>query len=104
AAMPNRGAEPPHDHEEGTLQEATAVTPGRVGAALSGNAGILALSRAVEKCYASGASRHHPSPRPTGLDLPRRLVLQTLPRGRASPARSEAHHLRHHLADARGRH
>src|SRR5579862_5408895 len=47
AAMPNRGAEPPHDHEEGALQEETAVTPGRVGAALSGIAGVLALSRTV---------------------------------------------------------
>ena len=47
AAVPDRGAEPPHDHEEGTLQEATAVTPGRAGAALSGNAGVLALSRTV---------------------------------------------------------
>src|SRR5512135_1181973 len=41
AAVPNRGAEPPHDHEEGTLREETAITPGRVGAALSGNAGVL---------------------------------------------------------------
>ena len=49
AAVPDRGAEPPHDHEEGTLQEETAVTPGRVGAALSGNAGVLALSRTVDK-------------------------------------------------------
>src|SRR3954452_14250550 len=48
AAVPDRGAEPSHDHEEGTLQEATAITPGRVGAALSRNAGFLALSRIVE--------------------------------------------------------
>src|SRR4051794_1571146 len=47
AVVPDRGAEPRHDHEEGTLPEATAVTPGRVGAALSRNAGILALSRTV---------------------------------------------------------
>src|SRR5512135_1853974 len=49
AAVPARGAEPPHDHEEGTLPEATALTPGRAGAVLSGNAGVLALSRTVEK-------------------------------------------------------
>src|SRR3954465_10235440 len=49
ATVPKRGAEPPHDHEEGALEEATAITPGRPGAALSGNDGILALSRTVEK-------------------------------------------------------
>ncbi len=32
AAVPDRGAGPPHDHEEGPLPEATAVTAGRVGA------------------------------------------------------------------------
>src|SRR5262249_9665577 len=49
AAMPGGGAGPPHNHEEGTLSEETPITPGRVGAPLSGNAGVLALSRAVEK-------------------------------------------------------
>src|SRR4051794_29600903 len=29
ATVPKRGAEPPHDHEGGTLEEATAITPGR---------------------------------------------------------------------------
>src|SRR5512135_3277114 len=47
AAVPNRGAAPPHDHEEGAVQEETALTPGRAGAALSRNAGVLALSRTV---------------------------------------------------------
>src|SRR6516162_7047137 len=46
-ALPNRGAEPPHDHEEGALEETTAVAPGRVGAALSRITGVLALSRTV---------------------------------------------------------
>src|SRR5256714_10896211 len=54
AAVPDRGAGPPHDHEEGALEEATAVTPGRLGAALSGNAGVLALSRTVENNQGSG--------------------------------------------------
>jgi hypothetical protein len=49
AGVPDRGEEPPHDHEEGPLEEETAITPGRVGTALSGNAAILALSRTVEK-------------------------------------------------------
>ena len=57
--MPYRtAAEPPsqsrgdgatEDHEEGTIVEETAVTPGRPGAALSGIARALALSRIVEK-------------------------------------------------------
>ena len=47
AAVPDRSAEPPHDHEESALQEATAVTPGRAGAALSGIAEVLALSQTV---------------------------------------------------------
>ena len=47
AALPNSGVEPPQDHEEGTIEEATAVTPGRPGAALSGIAVILALLRIV---------------------------------------------------------
>ena len=45
----NAGAEPPQDHEEGTIQEETAVTPGRSGAALSRIAGLLARCRVVEK-------------------------------------------------------
>jgi hypothetical protein len=48
-AVPNRGAEPPHDHQEGPLQEAAAITLGGVGAAPSGIAAVLALSRSVEK-------------------------------------------------------
>ncbi len=47
AAVPNSGAEPPQDHEEGAIQEETADTPGRPGAALSRIADILALLRAV---------------------------------------------------------
>ena len=58
AAVANQGAEPPHDHEEVTLPEATAVTPGRVGAALSRNAGELALSRIVERIPALPGGEH----------------------------------------------
>jgi hypothetical protein len=47
AAVPNASAEPPQDREEGTLQEETAVTSGRLGAALSRITGVLALSRTV---------------------------------------------------------
>ena len=60
AAVPNRGAAPPHDHEEGAFQEATAVTPGRAGAALSRNAGVLALSRTVEKKSRRAAEQDRP--------------------------------------------
>ena len=42
-----RGAGPPEDHEEGTIHEETAVTPGRLGAALSRIAYVLARCRAV---------------------------------------------------------
>ena len=56
AAVPDRGKEPPHDHEEGTLEEETAITPGRIGTALSGNAVILALSRTVENNYPASTS------------------------------------------------
>src|SRR5262245_22150192 len=48
-AVPDRGPEAAHDHEEGPLQEEPALTPGRVGAALSRIAGVLALSRTVVK-------------------------------------------------------
>jgi hypothetical protein len=46
--VPDSGVEPPHNHEEGTLQEAKAITAGRLGAALSRSVGVLALSRLVE--------------------------------------------------------
>ena len=58
AAEPETGAEPPQDHEEGAIQEETAVTPGRPGAALSRIAGVLALSRTVDhNCLTSTAGR-----------------------------------------------
>ena len=47
--MSDPGAEPPRDHEEGTLQEEEAITPGRTGAAISGSDAILALWRIVDK-------------------------------------------------------
>src|SRR3954451_11406366 len=47
AAVPDRGAGPAHDHEEGALQEGPTVALGRTGAALSGSDGILALWRIV---------------------------------------------------------
>src|SRR3954447_26892712 len=53
AVLPNRGAGPAHDHEEGAIEEAAAVTAGRFGAALSGIAGLLALSRTVDNFCAA---------------------------------------------------
>src|SRR5882757_9552585 len=49
AVLPNSGVEPPQDHEEGSIEEATAGTACRPGAPLSGIAVILALLRIVEK-------------------------------------------------------
>src|SRR4051812_35773923 len=40
--LSSRGAGPPRDHKAGTIQDKTAVTPGRAGAVLSGNVGVLA--------------------------------------------------------------
>src|SRR5205814_10254127 len=48
AAEPKTGAGQTEDHEEGTIPEEPAVTPSRLGAALSGIAAILALSRTIE--------------------------------------------------------
>ena len=47
APIPARGNETTQDHEEGTIQEATANTHGRLGAEVSRIAGVLALSRIV---------------------------------------------------------
>src|SRR5262249_1358470 len=49
ATQPKRGDGPTEDHAEGAVAEEPAVTPGRPGAALSGIASVLALSRTVEK-------------------------------------------------------
>ena len=46
AAEPETGDGPTEDHEEGAIHEETAVTPGRLGAALSGIAGVLAPKQA----------------------------------------------------------
>ena len=43
----SRGDGPTEDHEEGAILEETAVTPGRLGEALSRIARVLALSRIV---------------------------------------------------------
>ena len=62
AAVPKRGPEPPQDHEEGAIQEEAAVTPGRLGAAVSRSAEFLALSRAIVFFHRLGMtlmSRHH---------------------------------------------
>src|SRR5262249_27391302 len=47
ATEPKTGDGPAEDHEEGAIAEETAVPPGRLGAALSGIARVLALSRTV---------------------------------------------------------
>src|SRR5262249_60338149 len=47
ATQPKRGDGATEDHAEGAVAEEPAVTPGRPGAALSGIAGVLALSRTV---------------------------------------------------------
>lgn len=44
------------NHEEGAVQEETPATPGRAGAALSGNAGVLAYCRLIQKMRASEAN------------------------------------------------
>src|SRR5262249_34295420 len=48
ATQPKRGDGPTEDHAEGAVAEEPAVTPGRPGAALSGIASVLALSRTVD--------------------------------------------------------
>ena len=55
AAEPERGDGPTEDHEEGAILEETAVTPGRLGEALSRIARALALSRIVVKYVLFGA-------------------------------------------------
>jgi hypothetical protein len=47
AAVPNAGPPPPQDHAQGAIQEESAVTAGRVGAALSRITENLAVSRIV---------------------------------------------------------
>src|SRR5262245_37902861 len=49
STVPNTGTEPPQNHEESTIQEETAAPLGRLGAAVSGNAGFLAQFRLIAK-------------------------------------------------------